>query len=107
MDSRSGRVAFTMQLKTGQVDEYKARHANVPTALCALFRAVGIHHYSIFIDGTRLFAILESKDYETARAQMTRDDTWLAWQSNMAPLMADMDENGATSRFIQEVFYLE
>ena len=103
----SGRIAFTMQVKPDQVDEYKARHANVPTALRELFRAVGIHDYSIFIDGTRLFAILESKDYASARARMTRDGTWLEWQTFIAPIMDEMGENQATSRVIDEVFYLE
>ncbi len=107
MGATSGRVAFVMQVRPGQEDEYKARHENPPTALRALFAAVGIRHYSIFMDGTRLFAVLESKDYENARAQMRRDDTWLAWQSSMAPLMVEMDDEHATSRFMEEVFYQE
>ena len=107
MASTSGRVAFTMQVKPGHVDEYRERHADVPADLCALFRAVGIHRYSIFIDGMRLFAILESEDYETARAKMTQDNTWIGWQTSMAPLMVQMDENHSTSRLMEEVFYLE
>lgn len=107
MAAMSGRVAFTMQVRPGQEDEYKARHENVPAALRALFTAVGIRRYSIFMDDTRLFAVLDSNDYENARARMRRDATWLAWQSSMAPLMVEMDDEHATSRFMEEVFYLE
>jgi len=44
------RIAFTMKLFEGQVDEYKKRHDALWPELAALLRQKGIKDYSIFLD---------------------------------------------------------
>ena len=42
------RVAFTMQLKPGQKEEYKKRHDEIWPELKQLLKQAGISEYSIF-----------------------------------------------------------
>ena len=56
------RVGFRMQLKPGNEEEYRRRHDEVWPELARLLRDTGIRNYSIYRDGTTLFAYLEIDD---------------------------------------------
>ena len=101
------RVSFVMQINPGCEEEYKERHKRVFPELLEAFKKVGIQNYSIFMDGTRLFAYLEAENYQQARKRLAEEPSYQKWQLFMKPLMVGLDEKGSTSRFISEVFHLE
>jgi L-rhamnose mutarotase len=81
-------VAFRMQLKSGVVAEYRARHDAIWPELSSLLHEAGIRDYSIFLDeGTlSLFAVLRLTDDNT-RQTLPDHPVMKRWWDYMAPLM--------------------
>jgi L-rhamnose mutarotase len=83
------RVCFTLQVRDGCLEEYKARHAEVwPEMRQALWDA-GWHNYSIFArDDGLVIGYFETEDYEQALSAMDGLAVNDRWQAEMAPLVA-------------------
>lgn len=80
--------AFRMQLKAGQVAEYKRRHDDIWPDLLDALTAAGIYDYSIFLDEETLalFAVLKLRPGETS-ADLPALPVMKRWWDSMAPLM--------------------
>lgn len=80
--------AFRMQLKPGNVAEYKARHDAIWPELSELLRSSGISDYSIFLDEPTgaLFAVLKLAETNT-RDSLPSHAIMQRWWAYMAPLM--------------------
>lgn len=80
--------AFRMQLKPGQVDEYKRRHDAIWPELTQALLDAGIYDYSIFLDEEtlQLFAVLKLREGETTAA-LPELPVMRRWWDSMAPLM--------------------
>jgi L-rhamnose mutarotase len=80
--------AFRMQLKPGQVEEYKRRHDDIWPELAQALVDAGIYDYSIFLDEEtlHLFAVLKLREGETSAA-LAGLPVMQRWWDSMAPLM--------------------
>jgi L-rhamnose mutarotase len=80
--------AFRMQLKPGNIDEYRRRHDAIWPELSELLSASGIYDYSIFLDEETLalFAMLRLRD-ENDRDALPDHPIMKRWWDYMAPLM--------------------
>jgi L-rhamnose mutarotase len=82
------RVCFSLQVREGCLEEYKARHAEVwPEMRQALWDA-GWHNYSIFArDDGLVIGYFETEDFDRALAAMDGLEINERWQASMAPLV--------------------
>lgn len=99
--------AFRMQLKPGQVDEYKRRHDDIWPELAQALRDAGIHDYSIFLDEEtlHLFAVLKLREGETSAA-LPDLPVMRRWWDSMAPLMEVEPGNRPKERALVPMFHM-
>ena len=101
-------IAFTMQLKAGQLGEYRRRHDEIWPELAALLAQAGVRDYSIFADpvhGT-LFAVLR----RTAGHQMetlAQHPVMQRWWTHMADLMETDAGQAPLSAPLLPMFHLD
>ncbi|MCY0898657.1 MAG: L-rhamnose mutarotase [Firmicutes bacterium] len=98
------RHAFKLKIKDGTEEEYERRHRQVFPELLQVFRDAGIRSYSIFRDGTTLFAYMEVDDLPKAMAAIQESEANARWQQYMADLLVPFD-TGNLSENLPEVFY--
>ncbi len=102
------RYCFTFTLKAGQEDEYKRRHDEIWPEMLDALRQAGIHNYSIFLDGDRLFAYLEADDFARMARTLADDPVNARWQEYMRPLIeVEIDPQTGFARRLPEMFHLE
>ena len=103
----SERIAFRMNLNSGQALEYEKRHDEVFPELARALKDAGVSDYSIWLDpeSNHLFAIL------TRTADHTLDilpdtDICKKWWAFMADIMETDDKNVPTQIPLKQVFLL-
>jgi L-rhamnose mutarotase len=100
------RYAFKLQIWSGQEEEYDERHKAVFPDLLGAFSQAGIRTYSIYRDGTTLFAYLEADDVPKALAKVNASEANSRWQQYMADILKPF-LSGATAEPLSEVFHFE
>jgi len=82
------RVCFTMQVRAGQIDEYRRRHGQVWPEMRVALRDAGWGNYSLFLreDGL-VVGYVETDSFEGALASMDGLETNRRWQQEMGPLI--------------------
>lgn len=98
------RRAFKLTIQAGTEEEYIRRHKEVFPALLEVFREVGIHTYSIFMDGCTLFAYMEVDDFKEAMHFLNQHPANIQWQAYMSDILLRNDE-GQTMEPLNEVFF--
>jgi L-rhamnose mutarotase len=103
------RIAFIINLKPGADPvEYKRRHDEIWPEMLAALRAAGMHNYSIFLDGSKLFAYLEVDDVATMRRVQAADPVNARWQAYMRDLISiDLDPETGSARLLPEMFHMD
>ena len=103
------RVAFVIHLKPGADPvEYKRRHDEIWPEMLAALRSAGARNYSIFRDGSRLFAYLEVEDYGRMRAAIAADPVNARWQAYMRDTIDhDLDPETGALRLLPEMFHMD
>ena len=81
------RVAFVMQVKPGQEEEYARRHREVWPQVEADLKRAGVHRMSIFMFGRQLFLYMEVEDYAAACEVLESSPESVRWEEYMAPIM--------------------
>lgn len=76
-------VALHSVLRSGAVDGYRAAHARIPDALDAAFARVGIHGWTIWRSGERLFHLVDCDDFDAALTALDDDPANVAWQASI------------------------
>jgi L-rhamnose mutarotase len=101
------RNSFKMQLKLGNVAEYKRRHDEIWPELSRALSAAGVSDYSIFLDEETLtlFAVQKLTDNNTA-AELPKLPIVRKWWDAMAPLMEVNADNSPVVKPLMEVFHL-
>ncbi|MHB1407817.1 MAG: L-rhamnose mutarotase [Desulfitobacteriaceae bacterium] len=98
---------FLFQCKQGMEEEYKKRHKAVYPEVLAALKKVGVSNYSIFMQGTQLYAYMETDDYEGAMKQLAQDPANQKWQQYMKEIMETNDQGIIIEVIKEHVFYLE
>jgi L-rhamnose mutarotase len=103
------RLAFIIRLRPGADPvEYKRRHDEIWPEMLAALRAAGMHNYSIFRDGSTLFAYLEVENLEQMRAALADDPVNARWQAYMRDMIEhDTDPETGSLRLLPEMFHMD
>jgi L-rhamnose mutarotase len=100
------RHAFKLAIRPGTEAEYDRRHQAVFPDLLEAFREAGIRSYSIYRDGTTLFAYMEGDDLPRALARVDATEANRRWQAFMADILVPWP-SGQMSETLPEVFHFE
>jgi L-rhamnose mutarotase len=103
------RIAFTFSLNDeADAGEYLKRHDEIWPEMLDALRAAGIHNYSIFRQGTTLFAYLEVEDFQRMTASLAADPVNARWQEYMRPLISiPPDPETGFPRTLPEMFHMD
>lgn len=102
------KYAFTMQLKSGMMAEYKKRHDQIWPELIAVLKQAGISDYSIHFEAEthRLFAVLWRQD-DHKMADLPSDPMVKKWWAFMADIMEVAPDNQPNTSELITVFHME
>ncbi|MCD9020532.1 L-rhamnose mutarotase [Cohnella silvisoli] len=103
------RHAYRMRVKEGFEQEYIRYHEEVLPGLLQVLMESGIRNYSIFMDGTDLFAYMECDDIDKAWAAVRSHPANDEWSSLLTPIMDFVDAKDSEPRMkpMREVFRLD
>ena len=103
----SERIAFRMNLNSGQALEYEKRHDEVFPELAQALKDAGVSDYSIWLDHetNHLFAILTRTSDHTLDA-LPDTDICKKWWAFMADIMETDKNNVPTQIPLKQVFLL-
>lgn len=103
------RVSLTWRVDPDHFDEYKEIHQNPWPELIEAIQAVGIHNYSIFAMGTRMFAYLEvdGNDVYQALGRLGETEVMKKWNDEVGAWVLPEAEEGIGIQFmeLEHVFY--
>jgi L-rhamnose mutarotase len=107
--TRMSRISFIINLKPGADPvEYKRRHDEIWPEMVAALRGAGIRNYSIFRDGSRLFAYVEVDDAERMATILADDPVNARWQAYMRDMIdVDVDPETGFARLLPEMFHMD
>jgi L-rhamnose mutarotase len=99
---------MTWQVNPEHWDAYKAIHLDPWPELLEAIQDVGIHNYSIFAFGTRVFAYMEvDGDVTTALDRLTQTDVKRKWDQEVTVWVMPEAEAGTGIQFmeLEQIFY--
>lgn len=101
------KYAFCMQLKPGQVEEYRHRHDEIWPELVELLKRSGIEDYSIHLhpDTYQLFGIL-LRTPQNSMDSLPEHPVMKKWWDHMADLMECNPDNSPVVVDLTQVFYM-
>jgi L-rhamnose mutarotase len=100
-------MAFKMQLKPGQVSEYRKRHQEIWPELRQLLKEAGISDYSIFFDPeTHTLFAFQKLSGEGGSQDLGQSEIVQKWWAYMADIMETNEDLSPVSKALEEVFYL-
>ncbi len=103
------RVGMTWQVDPARWEEYKAIHLNPWPELIEAIQAVGIHNYSIFAFGTRVFACMEvdGDDAYAALATLAATEVKQRWDAAVTVMVLPEAAEGSGVQFLElePIFY--
>lgn len=97
------RVGMTWQVDPVHWEAYKAIHLNPWPALIEAIQAEGIHNYSIFAFGTRVFAYMEVADGDVGAAldRLSATDIKRQWDAEVTTFVMPEAEAGGGVQFLE------
>jgi L-rhamnose mutarotase len=103
----SDRIAFRMNLNSGQALEYEKRHDEVFPELAQALKDAGVSDYSIWLDPetNHLFAILTRTTDHTLDT-LPDTDICKKWWAFMSDIMETDEKNVPTQIPLKQVFLL-
>lgn len=82
------RIAFHSEIRDGAVADYESTHATIPDDLVATFARIGIHDWTIWRSGRRLFHVVDCDDWDAAIAALGDDPANARWQADIGRFVA-------------------
>ena len=89
------RIAFHLQIRDGQRDEYREEHEDVPEALESAYldSEAGLETYSVFeLDG-HVFGYMEVEDPSVIETVMEESDAQAEWAEVMDPILEPAEDD--------------
>ena len=103
------RIGMTWRVNPANWEEYKHIHLNPWPELIEAIQAVGIHNYSIYAFGTRVFAYMEidGDDVYAALTTLAQTDIKKKWDAEVTAWVAPEAEDGTGIQFmeLEPIFY--
>lgn len=103
------RVGMTWQVDPARWEEYRAIHLYPWPELIRAIQDVGIHNYSIFAFGTRVFAYMEvdGEDAYAALAELSATDIKQRWDAEVTVMVLPEAAEGSGVQFLElePIFY--
>jgi L-rhamnose mutarotase len=99
-------IALHTRLRPGRELDYERVHAVIPVELDAALRAAGVHGWRIWRDGLDLFHVVECADYRAMRDALRDHPVNVAWQVEMAELLAVADDYAGNDTGLHQVWAL-
>ena len=100
------RTAFVLRVRADKIEEYVRAHEQVWPEMLEALRGAGIHNYTIFRDGDRMFGYFEADDLAAAGRYLARQDVSTRWQDAMAELLMERVPDGGPPA-LEEIFRLD
>ncbi|MCP5281266.1 MAG: L-rhamnose mutarotase [Rhodoferax sp.] len=97
------RRAWTMKLKPGAADQYRAMHDAIWPEMLERMRATGVRSFSIYRQGLTLFAYQELDGVE--RPGFEPDATIRRWWRALEPLMECQADGQPLRQELEETFH--
>ena len=101
------RKGILMRLREDGVEMYEKYHAEVWPEMLAILKKAGIENYSIWREGTLLFAYYEVEDMQKASEILGGSTVHDEWRKLMRNYLWEDPTTGQNEWFMKEVFYLE
>lgn len=100
-------IAFTMQLRAGCAEQYRARHDALWPELAVLLHQAGVRDYSIFLDpdSGKLFAVLR-RTPEHCMDSLPLNPLMQRWWTSMADLMETSRNHEPLTQPLTPMFHL-
>lgn len=97
------RIGMTWNVSPEHWDAYKAIHLNPWPELITAIQAAGIHNYSIFAFGTRVFAYMEieGEDVYAALNAVAQTDIKRKWDAEVTTWVMPEAVDGTGIQFMQ------
>lgn len=103
------RVGMTWQIDPAYWAEYKEIHLNPWPELIQAIQEAGIHNYSIYAFGTRVFAYMEvdNDDVYAALNNLAQTDIKKKWDQEVTAWVLPEAEEGSGVQFmeLEQIFY--
>lgn len=107
------RVALHSVLRPGTELGYDREHERIPDDLAASFARAGIHEWTIWRVGDRLFHLVECDDFDAAMRTLADDPANERWQASIGRFVDrfispddDDDDGGSSPAALREVWDL-
>ncbi len=94
------RIALHSEIREGAIDDYRTNHEVIPDDLVATFARIGIHDWTIWRSGRRLFHLVACDDWDAAQEGLRgdpADERWQAIIGRYVELFRDADGAEGTS----------
>ena len=100
------RIAMTWQVRPEHWEAYKHIHLHPWPELVAALQEHGIHNYSLYAFGTRIFAYMEIDDHAALDA-LQQTDIMRKWDAEVTVWVAPEAADGAGVQFLEleRIFY--
>jgi L-rhamnose mutarotase len=88
------RIAFHLQIREGQRDDYREKHENVPEELESAYldSDAGLETYSVFEKDGHVFGFMEVENPDVIEEVMANSEAQAEWGEVMAPILEDDDD---------------
>jgi L-rhamnose mutarotase len=100
------RTAFVLRVHPDKIEEYIRAHQEVWPEMLDALRGAGIHNYTIFRDGNRMFGYFEADDLAAAGRYLAQQEVSTRWQDAMAELLESRVPDGGPPA-LEEIFRLD
>lgn len=104
------RVALHSEIRVGAIGDYRTHHERIPDALAARFAELGIHDWTIWRSGHRLFHLVDCEDWDAVLDGLRDDPANHLWQADIGRFVAgffDADGQASDTVPLEEVWSLE
>lgn len=105
------RVCFTLQIRSGMLEDYLAAHEVVWPEMLEALREAGWRNYSLFVDKRSGLVVgyVEPDDFAAAQAVMSRSDVNARWQASMSRYFELAESGQPDEGFVRlsEYFHLD
>lgn len=102
------RYAWKARVFPGKIEEYKKRHDEIWPEMKKMFRAAGIHNYSIWNTGDELFGYYECESIEVAGFIQAQSEVTSKWKEYMKDVMTmERDPQTGAQPQMRQVFLFE